>query len=88
MNKNNRTGGLICRGSWMLGSACGECDRCIEEAKKLIPSLRKENLAWRDAAIKCVHGHDVVISNGGVGWSRHVEEPLWQLRKISGRKEW
>jgi hypothetical protein len=30
---------VICRGSWMLGTACGQCERCYEEARELIPQL-------------------------------------------------
>jgi hypothetical protein len=37
------------------------------------------------AAQKAVWGHSVVISNGGTGWQRHVEEPLWALRKALRR---
>jgi len=33
-----------------------------------------------DAAQKAVWGYTVVISNGGTGWQRHVEGPLWELR--------
>lgn len=29
----------ICKGSWQLGTACGRCERCIEEARSLIPKL-------------------------------------------------
>jgi hypothetical protein len=29
----------ICRGSWLLGSACGKCDRCREEAVSRMPDL-------------------------------------------------
>jgi hypothetical protein len=37
-----------CRGSWMLGTACGHCFRCRDEARELIPRLlieRKESQA-------------------------------------------
>lgn len=32
----------ICRGAWMLGTACGHCSRCMDEASRLIPKLREE----------------------------------------------
>lgn len=32
-----------CRGSWCLGSACGHCRRCVEEASDLIPRLLAQN---------------------------------------------
>ena len=29
-----------CKGSWLLETACGDCARCLEEAKTLIPNLQ------------------------------------------------
>lgn len=34
---------VVCRGSWVLGSACGCCVRCADEAMTLIPKLIEEN---------------------------------------------
>lgn len=33
----------ICRGSWMLGSACGHCQRCLDEAGDVIPKLLRDH---------------------------------------------
>jgi hypothetical protein len=33
----------ICRGSWMLGSACGRCRRCHVEAAELLPEFMRRN---------------------------------------------
>lgn len=46
---------------------------------------QEEIQAIVDAAQKAVWGHSVVISNGGTGWTRHIEEPLWELRKALRR---
>ena len=32
---------VTCRGSYMLGSACGHCKRCAEEMKKFAEKLNK-----------------------------------------------
>jgi hypothetical protein len=52
-------------------------DVLFEAAANELEQLR----AIADAAKRCVEKHDVVISAGGVGWQRHVEEPLRSLRK-------
>jgi hypothetical protein len=33
---------FACRGSWVLGTACGHCDLCRDEARVLIPKLLTE----------------------------------------------
>jgi hypothetical protein len=32
--------GPVCKGSWLLGTACGHCQRCIKEAPEAIAALR------------------------------------------------
>lgn len=38
-----RGNALICRGSWLLRTACGHCSRCQEEAPKAIAALQKSS---------------------------------------------
>jgi hypothetical protein len=33
---------VVCRGSWVLGTACGHCQRCIETAPATIAGLRSD----------------------------------------------
>jgi hypothetical protein len=41
----------ICKGSWWLGSACGKCERCHEEARKALPPLIKQAKAMRETLV-------------------------------------
>jgi hypothetical protein len=56
MRQDNAT----CKGSWRLGTACGDCSRCLEEAKTAIPELISETNKLRlansnlAAAMSCV----------------------------------
>lgn len=34
--------GTRCKGSWVLGTACGNCEACLEDARRVIPMLREE----------------------------------------------
>lgn len=43
----------ICKGSWVLGTACGHCQRCNDEASSLIPELRNELKSANFKYAKC-----------------------------------
>lgn len=38
---------IVCRGCWSLGTACGECSRCRETAKRAVEEIRR----WRNEAV-------------------------------------
>lgn len=38
------TGGLVCKGDWSLGTACGQCERCRGSARSNIAELAE----WRN----------------------------------------
>lgn len=38
MSKN-----VVCRGSWLLGSACGQCNRCCDQLLNLIECIRHQS---------------------------------------------
>lgn len=38
----------VCKGSWRIGTACGECAKCRDEARQLIPLLMADNHQMRD----------------------------------------
>ena len=42
-----------CRGSWLLGSACGSCPACAVEAPRAIEALRRDVADLRDK-LRCV----------------------------------
>lgn len=51
----------ICKGSWRIGTACGECSKCRDEARQLIPLLIAENNQMRDV----LEGlHDELVGSG------------------------
>lgn len=35
----------VCKGDWLLGTACGTCERCVEMAKPTIDALRATKAA-------------------------------------------
>jgi hypothetical protein len=63
-----------CKGT--LSVSCGTCDQ--KGAVQVYSIARHE--ALMAAAKEAVEAHDVIISNGGTGWNRHIAEPLWKLR--------
>jgi hypothetical protein len=56
----------VCKGSWMLGTACGHCSRCVEMAKPTIDALLAdidEKKARMSTILSCLppggHGFDI-----------------------------
>lgn len=64
----------ICKGSWRLGTACGDCPKCRDEARQLIPLLIADCNQMRDV----LEGiHDELIASG-----RLVSNPRLTARAI------
>jgi hypothetical protein len=42
----------ICRGCWALGSACGQCERCLETAPEEIARLKMEIVRIKDMYLR------------------------------------
>jgi hypothetical protein len=40
-----------CKGSWSLGTACGKCKRCADEALELMPRMMSLYKRARDAGV-------------------------------------
>lgn len=64
----------LCKGSWRLGTACGRCAKCIEEAQQLIPLLIAENFQMREVLTGL---HEELMSSG-----RLVSNPRLTARAI------
>lgn len=40
---NERNNHALCKGDWLLGTACGKCARCFDNAGQAVARLREEN---------------------------------------------
>lgn len=68
------TAGIVCKGSWVLGSACGRCSRCFSTAhqaseaiRTLLWRIRHETPSrseWRMLAAK-IREEELLAANGG-----------------------
>jgi hypothetical protein len=45
--------GAMCKGAWSLGTACGECSRCVESAKPFIVELERQIAGYQHHLHKC-----------------------------------
>ena len=70
---------VICKGSWWLGSACGRCERCHEEARKCLPPLIKHAKAMREVLTGI---HEELTQHG-----RLVSNPKLTARAIGAAIE-
>jgi hypothetical protein len=50
-----------CKGSWRIGTACGDCIACQAEARRLIPLLLADNFQMREVLIGL---HDELVGSG------------------------
>lgn len=55
----------LCKGDWRIGTACGECKRCIETAKTLIPELLKRDAALEALRVEFSKPQFMTQSSGG-----------------------
>jgi hypothetical protein len=65
---------VTCKGSWRLGTACGECSKCRDEARHLIPLLLADNFQMRELLDGL---HDELVGSG-----RLVSNPKLVARAI------
>lgn len=84
-------GGLVCRGDWLLGSACGQCDRCLETAlsgairlRDAIRELRTQaiGVAEQNALWHWHHEQELACANKGeyddAKWHRDRAKVFWR----------
>jgi polyferredoxin len=56
----------ICKGSYMIGSACGGCSKCVEEAQELLPKMVNAYRANREVLVALaeeLEQHRRLVSN-------------------------
>lgn len=78
------TSGLTCKGSWTLGSACGQCKRCAEEALRLVPELLAKAKVTEDraevlsAVVASVAAFSVEVDDGRDSLLERAAGLLWR----------
>lgn len=90
----------MCRGSWVLGSACGECSRCRESAldgalelQRLIRNLRAEQLRpdEADALWRYHHESEHECANKAeyddAKYHNERAKVFWRAPKTAAQKE-
>lgn len=74
----------ICKGSWALGSACGHCARCADEAREIIPKMLA---AYKTSAMKVARAVSALgcapkpNPRGGAEWMVDYMDWYFQTRQ-------
>lgn len=83
--------GIICKGDWTLGSACGQCERCKETAlagaialKTIVKDLRAKQISPTEQDALWNWHHDEELRTAGKGeyddakWHRDRAAVFWR----------
>ena len=76
--------GAQCKGSWTLGSACGQCSRCAKEAFSLVPELlakakvTQERADELSAIVACVAAFTLDVDTGRDSLLERSAALLWR----------